>query len=99
MRTGAQRIDGDAGVSLREFNVYTFRFSQEEGMEIFVNLGDTPVAYGEYLVDALYSYDGASIGTSNGTALEIAEIKAYGIAFHEAQRRYVAEKLMYKFGI
>jgi hypothetical protein len=99
MTTGSQRVDGDAGVSLRDFNIYTFRFSQEEGMEIFVNLGNTPVARAAYLVDPLDSYVGARIGTSNGTALEIAEIKAYGIAFHEAQRRYVAEKLMYKYGI
>ena len=99
MTTGSQRLDGNAGVPLDEFNVYTFRFSQEDGMEIFVNLGTTPVARATQYVDPLDSYLGARIGTNTGTALEITEIKAYGIAFHEAQRRYVAEKLMYKYGI
>lgn len=99
LSTGNQRVDGDAGVSLRDFNVLTFRFSREDGMQIFVNLRSEPVASAPANILPLLSYDGARLGSSNGTLIEIAEIKAYGIAFHEAQRRYVAEKLIYKYGI
>ena len=97
--TGSQRVDGDAGLSLRDFNVFTFRFSRTEGMTIHLNLWADPLAHDATCTLPLLSYEGARLGTSNGTVMEIAEIQAYGIAFHEAQRRYVAERLRVKYGI
>jgi hypothetical protein len=94
MSTGTQRLDGPAGVPLTQFNVYTFRFTQDDGMSIYVNLDATPVAIAPSYTAPLLSYVDASIGTSGNAMIEIAEIRAYGIALHDAQREWLAEQLM-----
>jgi hypothetical protein len=97
MSTGNQRLDATAGVPLDQFAVYTFRFSQEDGMSIYVNLDSSPAASAASYTTPLLSYTDAHIGTSGNAVIEIAEIKAYGIAFHDAQREWAAEQLMIKY--
>lgn len=99
MTTGTQRLDADPGVLLTDWNVYTFRFSREEGMQIYVNLDDVPAASQPTATEPLISYTGARIGTSGNARIQIGEIKAYGIAFHDAQRKWAAEQLMIKYRI
>jgi hypothetical protein len=97
MSTGDQRLDATVGVPLDQFNVYTFRFSREDGMAIYVNLDSSPSAVAPSYTSPLLSYINASIGTRGNAVIEIAEIKAYGIAFNDAQREWVAEQLMIKY--
>jgi hypothetical protein len=97
MSTGSQRLDATAGVPLNQFNVYTFRFSQEDGMAIYVNLDEIPAAEAPTYTIPLLSYVDAHIGTSGNAAIEIAEIRSYGIALHDAQRAWLAEQLMIKY--
>jgi hypothetical protein len=100
MTTGAgQVLNASLNGPVTGLNVLTFRFSRTEGMSIYVNMDAAPAATDPTLVVPLLSYTGARIGSSNGASLQIAELKAYGIAFHDAQRRLVVEPLMEKYGI
>lgn len=100
MTTGTgQTLNAPLGGPVTGLNVLTFRFSRTEGMSIYVNMDAAPAATDPTLVLPLLSYTGARIGSSNGASIQIAELKAYGIAFHDAQRRMVVEPLMEKYGI
>jgi len=94
MTTGSQQLDALVAVPLDEFNVYTFRFSQTEGMSIFVNLDREPVAEDVLLTDHLQSFLRASLGSSNGTDLQIADLRAYGFATDPTQRLCMVKEML-----
>ena len=93
------KLDANSPADFANFNVYSFIFSQTDGMSIYIN--GTQVAAG---IDAsktqpLTSYLGARIGSQNGNALQMAEIRAYGIAVNSEQRKYVIDKLLTKYAL
>ena len=100
MTTGSgQTLNAPLNGPVTAFNVVTFKFSRTEGMSIYVNLDVAAAATDPALIQPLLGYTGARIGSSNGAQIQIAEIEAYGIAFHDAQRRLVVERLMQKYQI
>lgn len=92
-------LNGSVGNPINEFNLYTFVFSKEDGMKIYVNGSPTPAAVDASRADPLGSYLDAQIGSKTGTPIYIAEIKAYGSAVSDLQRRSLDDKLMAKYGL
>ncbi len=81
------------------YKLYTIRFSQTKGVEVFVNGQLTPSASNSATTQALNAFLGARIGSKNGNSLYIAEIKAYGSAVTELQRKSLDKKLLIKYGL
>ena len=94
-----QRLDATTGLSHTQFSVYVFRFSQEDGMSIWLNGLEIPVGENFTNTDALLDFLGARIGSRNGATVEIAEIKAYGEAIDDVQREYLIDQLLTKFSL
>lgn len=94
-----QRLDASTGLAHTQFSVYTFRFSQEEGMSVWVNGLEIPVGEDFSNTDALLDFLGARIGSRNGATVEIAEIKAYGEAIDDIQREYLVDQLLTKYSL
>jgi Thiol-activated cytolysin len=72
--------------SADRFNVYTFRFSKDEGMSIYVGLESEPIAHDPNARIPLSVYVHPQFGSSSGSAVWIVELMAYGIAATDAQR-------------
>ncbi|MGH8014866.1 MAG: thiol-activated cytolysin family protein, partial [Candidatus Zixiibacteriota bacterium] len=81
------------------YKLYTIRFSRINGLEVFENGSLTPKARDAGMNQALSSFLGARIGTQNGNALYLAEIKAYGTAVSELQRQSLDKALLVKYGL
>ena len=94
-----QRLDASTGLAHTQFSVYVFRFSQEDGMSVWVNGLEIPVGEDFSNTDALLDFLGARIGSRNGATVEIAEIKAYGEAIDDVQREYLVDQLLTKFSL
>ena len=93
------KIDVSTPADFTAFNVYTFRFSQTEGMEVYVNGQLTPSGSDNTKTESLSAYLGARFGSQNGNAVQIAEIRAYGIAVNSEQRKYVVDQLLTKYSL
>jgi hypothetical protein len=79
------------------FQIYTFRFSREEGMAIYIGTEEDPLAMSEVMTGPLVSYPGPKFGSSNGKPLEIAELIGYNMAVDGAQRMAVIRALVDKY--
>ena len=98
MTTGDQQLDAVVAVPLDEFNVYTFRFSRDAGMSIYVNLDIEPAAVDPALTARLLGFMGASVGSCNGTELQIADLRAFGFAVNPAQRLCLVKEMFNYYG-
>ncbi len=94
-----QRLDATTGLNHTQFSVYTFRFSQMDGMQIWVNGLQVPVGEDGDLNTALLDFLGARVGSRNGATVDIAEIKAYGEAIDVIQREYLIGLLLTKYSL
>ena len=91
-------IAADAsGADMTAFNVLTFRFSSDEGMAVYINGESPPAASDGGKTAPLAGYLDAAIGSRNGAAVLIAEIRAYGMALSEGQREYMEGRLLEKY--
>jgi hypothetical protein len=81
------------------YKLYTIRFSQTNGMEVFENGSLLPNAKDAGMNQPLSSFLGARIGSQNGNALYLAEVKAYGTAVSELQRQSLDKALLVKYGL
>lgn len=95
----ANRIDANAGTDFSKFNIFTFIFSQEDGMSIYVNGEQTAAGIDASKTNPLTAYLGARFGSRYGNALQIAEIKTYGIAINDSQRNFAVNNLLTKYSL
>jgi hypothetical protein len=93
------RLDVPVSLPITQFQVYVFRFSQTEGMSVWLNGASAPAATAPANTMALSEFIGARIGSDNGDLIEIAEIKAYGEAIDDAQRAWLVEQLLVKYSL
>lgn len=93
------KLDANTNADFTQFNVFTFVFSQENGMEVYVNGEMTPSGKDISKTTPLSAYLGARIGSQYGHALQIAEIRAYGLAVNNEQRNYVVDELLTKYSL
>ncbi|MBK6734225.1 MAG: thiol-activated cytolysin family protein [bacterium] len=93
------RLDAPVALPLTGFQVYTFRFSATEGMKVWLGGAANPVAEAPAFTDDLLEFVGARLGSSTGSLVEIAEIKAYGEAINDAQRDWLVEQLLAKYSL
>ncbi len=93
------RLDVPVALPLTQFQVYTFRFSQQEGMAVWLNGVTAPAATAAANTITLTEFVQAQIGSSNGDAIDIAEIKAYAEAIDEAQRVWLVDQLLRKYSL
>ncbi|HPF69170.1 MAG TPA: thiol-activated cytolysin family protein [Candidatus Krumholzibacteria bacterium] len=93
------RLDAPVSLPLTGFQLYTFRFSRTEGMTVWVGGAQNPVAQNPALTSDLLEYIGARLGSSTGSSVDIAEIKAYGQAVNDAQRAWLVEQLLVKYAL
>jgi hypothetical protein len=68
------------------FNVYTFVFSKDDGMSIYVGLESAPIAHDPTATVPLSVYMHPQFGSSSGSKVWIVELMGYGIAATDAQR-------------
>jgi hypothetical protein len=87
-----------------QYQVFTFRFSQTDGLTIYIN--GLQRAHDASITAPLEVFTGASIGigAKNGwpidnISLQMADLQIYGIATTDAQRRYVETQLLERYGI
>ncbi len=80
-----------------DYNAYTFRFSMEEGMSIYVNFDNEPCGSDPAKTTPMGTYTEPSLGSSGGYPIEIVEIIAYGLAVSDAQRMAILESLRQKY--
>lgn len=85
--------------SVSEFKLYTVRFSEANGVEVFVNGELSPSASNPDFNEALVAFLGARIGARSGEALYLAEFKAYGTAVSDLQRKSLDKALLIKYGL
>ena len=93
------RVDAPVALPLTQFQVYTFRFSATEGMKVWLGGAANPVATAPAFTDDLLEFVGARLGSSTGSLVEIAEIKAYGEAINDAQRDWLVAQLLTKYSL
>ncbi|MBU0983391.1 MAG: thiol-activated cytolysin family protein, partial [candidate division Zixibacteria bacterium] len=86
-------------VAVDQFKLYTIRFSQANGLEVFIDGDLTPTGANSAITQRLTSFLGARIGSKNGNPLMIAEFKAYGAAVSELQRKSLDKALLVKYGL
>ncbi len=93
------KLDANTTTDFAKFNVYSFIFSQTDGMSIYVN-GEL-VASGTDVSKTvpISAYLGARIGSQNGNALQIAEIRSYGITVNNEQRKFVVDQLLTTYAL
>lgn len=82
-----------------QYKLYTIRFSQAEGLKVFIDGSLVPIASDASMTQALTSFLGTRIGSRNGNALYIAEFKAYGTAVSELQRKSLDKALIVRYGL
>lgn len=87
-----------------QFQVFTFRFSQTDGLTIYIN--GLERAHDASITAPLELFTGAKIGIASRTgspidniSLLIPDLQIYGIAVTPAQRRYVETGLLERYGI
>lgn len=94
----SDRIDESLSTS-DDFRVITLRFTKNEGMKLYVNgvlLGQNNIK------DPLLSYNAATIGAgyhTNYSRVQIAEIRAYDVAFSESLIQDVKTDLAAKYDL
>lgn len=93
------KLDANSTADFTQFNVYSFVFSQTEGMSIYINGEQTASGIDATKTEPLSAYLGARIGSQFGNALQIAEIRSYGIAVNSDQRKYVVDQLLTKYSL
>ncbi len=93
------RLDAPVDLPLTGFQVYTFRFGQDDGMKVWLNGSATPASVDVAQTANLLQYIGARLGSDTGSLVEIAEVKAYGEAINDAQREWLVEKLLVKYSL
>ncbi len=92
-------MDAVSPASLDLWNVVTIRFSQSEGMSIWVNNDPTPAGTDAGKTNALISYLGARLGSQNGSPLLMAEIRAYAHAVTQDEREVIISSLLTKYAL
>ena len=98
-------LSADMGVPSQAFRLYTFRYSQTEGMSIYVD--GAKVAEDRSLTLPLSSFSGATLGGRDGSyqginpliTLNFAEFRCFGIAATEAQRASIEREMLVKYGL
>ncbi len=93
------RLDAPVSLPLTSFQIYTFSFSQTEGMKVWLNGSTTTAATDPAMTANLLQYIGAQLGSDSGSLVEIAEIKAYGEAINDAQREWLVQQLLVKYSL
>jgi hypothetical protein len=93
------RLDVPVTLPITQFQIYVFRFSQAEGMTVWLNGASAPAAVAPANTAALSEFIGARIGSDSGSLIEVAEIKAYGEAIDDAQRAWLVEQLLVKYSL
>ncbi|KAA3635370.1 MAG: hypothetical protein DWP97_04865 [Calditrichaeota bacterium] len=93
------KLDANTTADFTQFNIYTFVFDKVEGMKVYVNNETTPSGIDTTKTAPLTAYLGARIGSQYGNALQIAEIRAYGVAVNDEQRKFVVDELLTKFSL
>ncbi len=92
-------LDAQSSTPLDQWNVVTFRFSQTEGMSIYVNNDPTPIGTDPSKTTALTSFLGARIGSEYGNQVLMAEIRAYGYAVTQPERDVIVRALLTKYSL
>ena len=82
-----------------QYKLYTIRFSQSEGVDVYINGELTPSGSDPTATQALNAFLGARIGSKNGNGVYLAELKAYGSAVTALQRKSLDKKLLIKYGL
>lgn len=82
-----------------EFKLYTIRFSQKDGVTVYVNGSLDALAAEPTMKQPLVSFLGTRLGSAQGNPLQIAEFKAYGTAVSELQRKSLDKDLLIKYGL
>ncbi len=93
------KLDANSTTDFAKFNVYSFIFSQKDGMSIYINGELTASGSDLAKTTPISAYLGARIGSENGNALQIAEIRSYGITVNNEQRKYVVDQLLTKYAL
>ncbi len=93
------KLDANTTTDFSKFNVFSFVFSQTDGMSIYVNGEQVASGLDNNKNMPITSYLGARIGSQNGNALQIAEIRSYGITVNNEQRKYVVDQLLTKYAL
>ncbi|HKK20768.1 MAG TPA: thiol-activated cytolysin family protein [candidate division Zixibacteria bacterium] len=92
-------LDAQSSTPLDQWNVVTFRFSQTDGMSIYVNNDPTPIGTDPTKTTPLTSFLGARIGSEFGNQVLMAEIRAYGSAVTPAERDVIVRSLLTKYSL
>ncbi len=93
------RLDAPVSLPLTGFQIYTFSFSQTEGMKVWLNGSTTTAAVDQAMTGNLLQYIGARLGSDSGSLVEVAEVKAYGEAINDAQREWLVQQLLVKYSL
>ncbi len=90
------RLVGNIPSAFGDFRLFTFRFSQSEGMSIFEN--GFQIAIDASATSPLGNFSGAIIGAQGipcaNEKIELLEIRAWGYAFPPDKREIIEEELM-----
>ncbi len=92
-------LDAVSSTPLDQWNVVTFRFSQTDGMSIYINNDPTPIGTDASKTSPLVSFLGARIGSEFGNQVLMAEIRAYGAAVTPAERDVIVRSLLTKYSL
>jgi hypothetical protein len=92
-------LDAVSPATLDLWNVVTIRFSQSDGMSIYVNNDPTPAGTDMSKTSSLISYLGARLGSQNGNQVLMAEIRAYAHAVTQAEREVIVSSLLTKYSL
>ena len=82
-----------------QFKLYTVRFSQTDGCQVYVNGSLIPTAALPSMNQRLTGFLGARLGSNNGNSVYIAEFKAYGTAVSDLQLKALDKALLVKYGL
>lgn len=85
--------------SVDQFQLYTIRFSQIDGFQVYVNGDLTPTAELPAMNQPLTAFLGARLGSNNGNSVYLAEFKVYGTAVSDIQRKALDKALLVKYGL
>jgi hypothetical protein len=76
-----------------DYNVYTFVFSKDDGMSVYIGFESDPIMHDPTATTPLTVYRQPRFGSSTGSAVSIVELMAYGIAANEAQRLAIVQQI------
>lgn len=82
-----------------QYKLYTVRFSESGGYQVWVNGEIDPTASDPGMTDKLTSFLGTRLGSNNGNTVYLAEFKAYATAVTDLQRKSLDKALLIKYGL